>query len=604
MAAKLVAEEGVLKELVLLFDQGSEWIIGRDSEACQLLIEDPSASRKHALCRQTAEGIVIESLSVTNPIWVNDEELTAPRLLQQGDRVKIGDTVFAYYADDIAYLMEEPINTPSEPVIDQEEKELDQPINTLFGDEEAAGKEALANVNFDLVDTGRWLLKVVSGPNSGAEFPMQAGGSYLVGTDPNTCDIVFYDTSVSRQHLRITVSDADVLTIEDLKSRNGTRVDGEMLEGSKLLPPNTYVSAGTTSFVIYDREGAMQTLISPLLPSIVKALKKEEGIAGPLSDEEKEAVERDAIKAPAAVSQSSGAFIILWILIGLFAVAAVGISTLFIHEQAVVEPDVDTEKALEEAFAPFPSVKYSFNKVTGRLLLVGHVLTASDRNRLNYSLQGMKFIKDIDDGGVIINEYVWREINQVLADNPNWRGVTVYANTPGHFILSGYLETRKQADEVWEYMSRNFPYLDLLENKIVVEEDVLTIINKALRSKGFTAVAAKMGNTGELILSGNIAAGKEAVYNELLAQFKDVAGVRDIQSFVSEASQGEAVVNITGQYTVSGFSRLNGGQLSVVINGRILTEGDMLDDMTITKIQQNAVFLLKDGVMYRIDFGR
>ncbi len=33
---------------------------------------------------------------------------------------------------------------------------------------------------------------------------------------------------------------------------------------------------GTTSFVLYDREGEMQTIISPLLPSIVKVLKDEE----------------------------------------------------------------------------------------------------------------------------------------------------------------------------------------------------------------------------------------------------------------------------------------------------------------------------------------
>ena len=38
MAAKLVAEEGLLKGLVLPLEGSLEWVIGRDPEACQLLV--------------------------------------------------------------------------------------------------------------------------------------------------------------------------------------------------------------------------------------------------------------------------------------------------------------------------------------------------------------------------------------------------------------------------------------------------------------------------------------------------------------------------------------------------------------------------------------
>ncbi len=50
---------------------------------------------------------------------------------------------------------------------------------------------------------------------------MQAGNNYVIGTDPQTCDIVFHDTSVSRQHARISVTPEDTLFIEvtDCKSR-------------------------------------------------------------------------------------------------------------------------------------------------------------------------------------------------------------------------------------------------------------------------------------------------------------------------------------------------------------------------------------------------
>ena len=104
MGAKLVAEEGLLKGLVLSFEAGDQWIVGRDPDACQLLIEDPSASRKHLVCRNTPEGIVLENLSHTNPVQVNDEELKSPRLLLNGDTVKIGNGVYRYYSESGAHL--------------------------------------------------------------------------------------------------------------------------------------------------------------------------------------------------------------------------------------------------------------------------------------------------------------------------------------------------------------------------------------------------------------------------------------------------------------------------------------------------------------------
>src|SRR5437667_12876389 len=108
---------------------------------------------------------------------------------------------------------------------------MDDRHDTLF-DEDEGEKTEIAHVDFDLLDTtGRWFLKVLSGPNTGAEFSMQSGTSYLVGTDSATCDIVFQDLSVSRQHARINIDSHDRVAIEDLNLRNGTFVDGEKLIG-------------------------------------------------------------------------------------------------------------------------------------------------------------------------------------------------------------------------------------------------------------------------------------------------------------------------------------------------------------------------------------
>jgi type III secretion system YscD/HrpQ family protein len=618
MAAKLVAEEGILKELVLSLEEGDHWVIGRDPDACQLLIEDPSASRKHALCQKTTEGILLENLSSTNPVQVNDEEVSQPRLLRNGDAVRIGGNLFRFYETTSAEVfdeeptkngLEEPIaeKSPSASAgpLPEQKKVEEEHEDTIFGEDEDGGD--IAKIHFDLMEVGRWLLKVVGGPNSGAEFSMQAGNTYVLGTDPNTCDIVFHDNSVSRQHVRITVSPEDVLTLQDLKSRNGTRIEGELIEGQRPLPLQTLVVMGTTSFVVYDREGEMQTIISPLLPSIVKTLQHEEK-----KDEKAEAEKiSNAISAmpllapeppPVAKPKSHalGTFVVIAMLMGLFVIVGLGVSTLFKHEEVALTKPVDADKLLNDALTSFPSIKYSFNKTTGHLLLIGHLLTSSDKNELMYNLQGINAIKDIDDSGVIIDEYVWSEADMLLARNPLWKGISIHATAPGRFVLSGALQTRQQSEQLWDYVTRNFSYLDLLENRVVVEEDIVNAIRTALYERGLRAIKVEIVN-GEIVVSGHVPVGKLPEVNTVVTKFKDVAGSRGIYSTVTEVAPQEAVVNISDRYTITGFSKTDSGNLAAIINGRILAQGDVLDGMKIIQITQSAVILEKDEVRYRIN---
>ena len=663
MPAKLVAEEGVLKGLVLSLEDSNQWVIGRDPDACQLLIEDPSTSRKHLICRATAQGIELENLSSSNPVQINEEEVKAPRLLQNGDSVKIGNGVFRFYADtgvqfintpaetlpkkeekpeeaineapvleekvEEAPLFEEnkdnpspgaeveekPSETEPEPMKsaveekEQTEKEDKNELQHTIFDEEPSDKNQLAEINFGMLETGRWLLKIVGGPNNGAEFSMQPGMSYVIGTDPNVCDVVFHDNSVSRQHARIAISENDEMTIEDLKSRNGTIVDGESLTGKRTLPPSTLVSVGTTSFVVFDREGKMQTIISPLMPSIVKVLKNEEASSKTAETKPAEqpaspetatlaAEPKPAVHPHAAL----GAFILIAILAGLFLIAGIGTMTLFKSQPVATVQAIEPTKVLNEMLAPFPSVKYSFNKNTGQLLLVGHVLTSSDKSQLLYALQGLKFIKNLNDSGIVIDEYVWREINQIVEKNPDWKAIAVMSASPGHFVVSGYLQTRAQADRLTEYLNANFPYPDLLEKKIIIDEDVTSSINNLMSNHGYPNVAAKFDN-GEVTLSGNIMQDKANQFGNAVNEVKAIRGVRNIRNLVVIKAPESSVVNISDKYEVTGISN-QAGRLSVVINGRILMKGDILDGMTIININPNYVMLEKEGTKYRIDFSR
>lgn len=630
MVAKLLIEEGDLKGLSLSLEDGEAWTIGRDPDECQLVIEDPLVSRKHLLAYRTPEGIMVKNLSATNPTLINDEEINdQPRLLQNGDTLKIGNEVLRFYEDSSAHILDEDLSNPelefdeiensapdeifSEPEVPPLATPSDSTSrqDTIFG-EESDHSNHLAEIDFGIIETGRWLLKVISGPNNGAEFYMQSGNSYVIGTDPHSCDIVFHDTSVSRQHIRMIVTPEDTLFIEDLKSRNGVLINGTLIEGKQELIPNTIITLGTTSFVVYDREGEMQTIISPLLPSIVKVLQQEpvktEEIEAPTAPppEPKEIADFEAptkpIEAPPPPkpARQFAPYIALTAIIGLFVLASIGTSTLFHEEPIVMRAYENTDELTQQALLPFPAVRWTFNKSNGGLLLFGHVSTLAEKNQLLYNLGSLHFIKNIDDHGLIIDEGVWNEVNSLLSSNPAWKGITIYSSAAGQFILSGELQTRKQSEQLSSYLSLNFPYLDLLKKQIVVEEDVVNQVQVWLQEAQLSEVVPTMIH-GELTLNGTIPPNKVDQFNDIIGKIKQIPGVRIVTNLVRNQSIETGIMNISDHYPVTGKSRI-GNKYTVVINGRILSEGDDLDGMTITKITANRVSLEKGEDKFRIDY--
>ena len=609
----MVAEEGKLKGLELELEDRAEWIVGRDPELSSVVVEDPSVSRQHLVLEKSNEGIVLRNLSSTSLTLVNGQAVLQPLVIKNGDLITMGDETFRFHNEEESHPQEQDhyqeeafelkptegsMNPQSSPVMSTEDTH-----DSIFEDKEETKKGgSLTEIHFDLAETGRFLLKVISGPNNGAEFAIQPGKTYLIGTDPNTCDIVFHDTSVSRQHARLTISDENVIEVEDLKSRNGTLIDNKPINAKSVLPTNVVVTIGTTSFIVYDREGNMQTIISPLLPQIVKALQKED-----------QKHEEDHKPAPQPVTEvvmppvkhkekPLGAFILMSIITGLFVISAIGLTALFKSEPVEKVQDVNAMSDLKTALDPFSTVKYSFNKSTGRLLLVGHVLNQSDKTQLMYNLQGLKFVKNIDDSGVVIDDLVSQAINPVIDKNPKWRGITVQTPSPGQFVLTGYLPTRKEAENLYDYITTNFPYLDRLERQVVVQEDVVAQANQILQSQGIRSINVQFGN-GEVVLTGGVPSGKQQAFSGIMDQIKKIPGVRQVRSQVSNLVTEASTINISDRYEVSGYSK-QGANINVVVNGRIISKGDSLDGMQVKGITNNSILLEKDNVSYRIDFNK
>jgi pSer/pThr/pTyr-binding forkhead associated (FHA) protein len=69
--------------------------IGRDNGA-GIVIDDTYASQQHARVFPQGERFMVEDLGSTNGTYVNGRRISYPVELRDGDRVKIGKTVFEY----------------------------------------------------------------------------------------------------------------------------------------------------------------------------------------------------------------------------------------------------------------------------------------------------------------------------------------------------------------------------------------------------------------------------------------------------------------------------------------------------------------------------
>ena len=68
-------------------------------------------------------------------------------------------------------------------------------------------------------------------------------GVNSIGREPN-CTVCINDPSVSRGHARITIDDDGTTTLEDLNSKNGTQVMGEVLKAPRVLKDGDEVEFG------------------------------------------------------------------------------------------------------------------------------------------------------------------------------------------------------------------------------------------------------------------------------------------------------------------------------------------------------------------------
>jgi pSer/pThr/pTyr-binding forkhead associated (FHA) protein len=97
-APRLVVERAPGHDPGMIYDLDDDIVLGRGDRA-EIRLQDPFASSRHARIYAQGNILVIADLESTNGTYLNEELLETPRPLHPGDRVRIGDSEFAFEAD-------------------------------------------------------------------------------------------------------------------------------------------------------------------------------------------------------------------------------------------------------------------------------------------------------------------------------------------------------------------------------------------------------------------------------------------------------------------------------------------------------------------------
>lgn len=185
--------------------------IGRDP-GNQLVIENPSASRRHAVIVSEGGRHYVSDLGGGNGTLLNGEVLRdASRWLNSGDSIEIGHEQLRYITGE----------------------------QTMFGSAPAQEPRAAQVINLE-------------------------GSTLTIGRDPAN-DLVLDDPNVSRFHAEVKRTADGAAELRDLGSRNGTRLDREFIRQKAPIRAGSEIGIGPfrlvydgTRFVRRDDRGALR----------------------------------------------------------------------------------------------------------------------------------------------------------------------------------------------------------------------------------------------------------------------------------------------------------------------------------------------------------
>ena len=234
-------------------DTGKTFSLSTDSSTVgrtrtsDVQLDDMSVSGRHARIDRREGQFYIEDVGSTAGTLVNGAPVDAAKPLRSGDVIKLGDDELSVAITDGAdagtmatQLSAAPTQVSAAPT------QVSAPADgTMILDAPSAA--------------GAWLL-VRKGGLAGKTFEIR--DQVLIGRDADCAISITDDNAVSGKHAMVRVTRDGAYLVQDIGSRNGTTVGGEVLRGLPLKEGST-VKLGTTELTFAEVSGAPEAAASP-----------------------------------------------------------------------------------------------------------------------------------------------------------------------------------------------------------------------------------------------------------------------------------------------------------------------------------------------------
>jgi ABC transport system ATP-binding/permease protein len=237
MRLRIVAPDGARSELVV---GGAVARCGRDP-ACEVHFDPavyPKVSGLHARLERGPAGLVLTPLSQSNKTLLNDQPIDGPVKVKVGDRVRLGFTG---------------------PIV--EIAHLEVPVASVPVEDSGATAQAEPE-----------MLALLKGTATAPErFAVGAGG--VIGRDQGNAAFFLDHAQVSRRHAQLTRAQPNRLMLADLRSANGTYVNGQLIGRPVELKPGDRIDIGPFS-LSFDGEALINRSRSNNIELIARGVQR------------------------------------------------------------------------------------------------------------------------------------------------------------------------------------------------------------------------------------------------------------------------------------------------------------------------------------------
>jgi len=207
--------------------------IGRRPEM-DLVLADTMVSGAHAEVRLIGEAYAVADAGSRNGTFVNEQQITAPTTLANGDTIRVGSTKIAF-AQPLPAPVPAPTPAPSvsaEPAPEIPASPVGPAVSGLFVRPESLEETGVPGMG-------------ISGALEGGGRRYELLGSQIsLGRDPEA-EVSIEDPAVSYTHAQITLH-GGALYLRDLGSRNGTWVNAQLVTTPHPLRDGDVVHLGET----------------------------------------------------------------------------------------------------------------------------------------------------------------------------------------------------------------------------------------------------------------------------------------------------------------------------------------------------------------------